>query len=69
MINKQGLHKIIDIVESGSPLLPGEVRILRDAVDLLDDLARTCDKIIQDVDHPGYLTDSPVKIIERDCGS
>ena len=47
MINKQGLLKIIAMTECGVKLLPGEVAILRDAVELLDDLASTLDKIME----------------------
>lgn len=46
MINKATLHKIVDQVERGERLLTGEVQLLRDAVDLLDDLATTLDKIM-----------------------
>lgn len=68
MINKAGLLKIIDMADQGVRLLPGEVAILRDAVDLLDDLASTLDKIIGD----GKITDKydlestqQLKIIEQ----
>lgn len=46
MINKATLLKIVDQVERGERLLTGEVQLLRDAVDLLDDLATTLDKIM-----------------------
>jgi hypothetical protein len=46
MINKQGLNKIIDLVQRGEQILPGEIAILREAIDLLDDLAGTLDKIM-----------------------
>ncbi len=46
MINKQGLNKIIDMVQRGEQILPGEIMILREAIDLLDDLATTLDKIM-----------------------
>lgn len=52
MINKAGLHKIITQVENGERLLTGEVQLLRDAVDLLDDLASTLDRLMN-----GYGTD------------
>lgn len=70
MINRQTLESIIDRVERSDVLLSGEIMILRDAVALLDDLAGTVDKIIQDVDHPGYEPDTTqsLKIIEQgDC--
>lgn len=50
MINKQGLNKIIDMVQRGERILPGEIAILREAVDLLDDLASTLDKIMPGAD-------------------
>jgi hypothetical protein len=46
MINKQALHKIIDLIASGETILDGEIAILRESVDLLDDLASTLDKIM-----------------------
>lgn len=47
MINKQALHRIIDLAQRGQPLLAGEVAILREAVDLLDDLSMTLDQIMK----------------------
>jgi hypothetical protein len=52
MLNKQGLMNLIARAENGS-LLPGEAQILRDAVDLLDDMTRTLDRLM--LGHkPGY---------------
>lgn len=68
MINKAGLHRIIDLAANGSRLLPGEVAILREAVDLLDDLSSTVDKIIGgDKIHSVYdlETTQQLKIIEQ----
>ncbi len=69
-MNRDGLRKIIDRAERG-PLLPGEADLLRDAVDLLDDLAGAVDKIIaradgdRPMDHPGYdaTTTAQMRII------
>jgi hypothetical protein len=47
MINKQALNRIIDLVQRGEQILPGEISILRDAVDLLDDLVTLMDKIMR----------------------
>jgi hypothetical protein len=67
MINKQGLNKIIDMVQRGEQILPGEIAILREAVDLLDDLASTLDKIIPGSDRRlgfDHETTQQLKIIE-----
>ncbi len=59
MINRSVLRGIVDRAERG-PHLPGEAQLLRDAVDLLDDLAGAVDKIIaradgeRPIDHEGY---------------
>lgn len=47
MINRQGLLRIVKDLEVGVMPLPGEIAILRDAVELLDDLASTLDKIMK----------------------
>lgn len=67
MINKQTLTRIIDDIERGRTILPGEVVILRDAVDLLSDLADTLDKVISDYDLRGYEreTTQALKIVEQ----
>lgn len=68
MINKQGLHKIIDQAARGERLLTGEVQLLRDAVDLLDDLASCLDKIMPGRDHElgfDHETTQELKIIEQ----
>lgn len=44
MRNKRALMDLVARAERGA-LLPGEATILRDAVDLLDDLATVVDKI------------------------
>ena len=69
MINKRSLHKIIDSIERGERPLTGEVQLLRDAVDLLDDLASTLDKIMPGRDHEmgfDHETTQELKIIEGD---
>lgn len=68
MINRRTLDGIIDLAEGGRPLLTGEIKILRDAVALLDDLAGTLDKIIAGYDHDrGYdhETTAELRIIEQ----
>lgn len=42
MQNKQGLLNLVDRAERGV-LLPGEAQILRDAIELLDEMAMTMD--------------------------
>jgi hypothetical protein len=67
MINKASLLKIIDQVERGERLLTGEIQLLRDAVDLLDDLASTLDKIMPGSDREhgfDHETTQQLKIIE-----
>ncbi len=69
MINKASLLKIVDQVERGERLLSGEVQLLRDAVDLLDDLASTLDKIMPGSDREhgfDHETTQQLKIIEGD---
>lgn len=46
MINKQALMDLVARAERGA-LLPGEAVILRDAVELLDDMAMTLDTIMK----------------------
>lgn len=46
MLNKQALLNLVSRAERGA-LLPGEAVILRDAVDLLDDMAMTLDAIMK----------------------
>lgn len=46
MINKRALMDLVARAERGV-LLPGEAAILRDAVDLLDDLAMTLDQVMK----------------------
>lgn len=70
MINSRGLHDLVTRAEKGS-LLPGEAVILRDAIDLLDDLVTTLDKIIPGGSGSrtrGYETDTTqqLKIIQSD---
>lgn len=56
MVNHQQLLNLVARAERGA-LLPGEADILRDALNLLDDLATTLDKLMGR--HPGdYETDS-----------
>lgn len=43
--NRRGLLDLVDRAERGA-LLPGEAVILRDAVELLDDLATTLQKVM-----------------------
>lgn len=72
MINKAGLHRIIDLADNGARLLPGEVAILREAVELLEDLSNTLDKIMNghgvDSILRGYSpeTTQQLKIIEQE---
>lgn len=70
MINKRGLYDLVLRAEKGS-LLPGEAMILRDAIDLLDDLATTLDKIMyggSGAATHGYEVDTTqtLKIIDDD---
>ena len=68
MINKPGLLRIIGDLENGFLPLPGEIAILREAVDLLDDLASTLDKIMPGFDHQrgfDHETTQQLKIIEQ----
>lgn len=46
MIGKQGLLDLVARAERGA-LLDGEAAILRDAIELLDDLATVVDKIVR----------------------
>lgn len=56
MVNHQQLLNLVARAERGA-LLPGEADILRDALNLLDDLATTLDKLMGK--HAGdYETDS-----------
>lgn len=70
MIGKRGLLDLVARAERGA-LLPGEAAILRDAIDLLDDLSRTCDLIVAGADtHPGYApeTTQQMRVIDDDHG-
>lgn len=70
MINKQALMDLITRAERGA-LLPGEAVILRDAVELLEDLSTTLEKIMTggsvDLILRGYTPESTqeLKIIEQ----
>jgi hypothetical protein len=69
VINKASLLKIIDQVERGERLLTGEIQLLRDAVDLLDDLASTLDKIVAGSDREHgfeHETTQQLKTIDGD---
>lgn len=75
-MNKQGLVMIIDLIERGTPLLPGEIVILRDAVDLLADTVDALDKIMANAselraletiyDHFDRETTAQMKVITDD---
>lgn len=69
MIDRVGLTKIIDMVQRGEQLLPGEIMKLRDAVALLDDLANAM-KIItgeeSDLREYDLETTAQLKIIACD---
>lgn len=69
MINKPGLLRIIGDLQRGIMPLPGEITILLDAVNLLDELAYTLDKIGIPGPHTswGYdvETTQQLKIIEQ----
>ena len=45
-MNKQALMNLVARAERGA-LLPGEAEILRDAIELLDDMAMTLDQIMK----------------------
>jgi hypothetical protein len=70
IFNKQGLMDLVARAERGS-LLPGEATILRDAINLLDDLAGTLDKIMNGHGTEAILrgydheTTQQLKIIDR----
>jgi hypothetical protein len=68
MINKATLLKIVDQVDRGERLLSGEVQLLRDAVDLLDDRATTLDKIMPGSDRDlgfDHETTQELKIVDQ----
>lgn len=68
MIDRVGLTKIIDMVQRGEQLLPGEIMKLRDAVALLDDLANAMKIITGEPDLRDYdlETTAQLKIIACD---
>lgn len=61
MINKPGLLRILDDLERGVMPFPEEIKILREAVDLLDDLAGTLDKVMN-----GYGTEAILRGYDRE---
>jgi hypothetical protein len=68
MINKATLLKIVDQVDRGERLLSGEVQLLRDAVELLDDLATALDKIMPGSDRDlgfDHETTQELKIVDQ----
>jgi len=68
MINKATLLKIVDQVDRGERLLSGEVQLLRDAVELLDDLATALDKIMPGDDRDlgfDHETTQELKIVDQ----
>lgn len=68
MINKATLLKIVDQVDRGERLLSGEVQLLRDAVELLDDLATALDKIMPGGDRDlgfDHETTQELKIVDQ----
>lgn len=55
MNNKSTLLHLVDRAQRGA-LLPGEAQILRDAIELLDDMAMTLEEIYRDAAGVSFAT-------------